>query len=172
MFIFELQPTLSDGLVLLQPLQTADFERLYALASDPLIWEQHPEPDRYRRSVFEGYFAGAMASGGAFLVLDAATQQPIGSTRFYDFDAQMGYIYIGYTFLARAYWGGKYNRAVKKLLLTHAFQYVDTVRFSVGQHNIRSQTAMQRIGGTLVQAATNNDPNVYFVLLRSSEKAL
>ena len=143
----QLQPThLHNTLVRLQPLQPADFERLYAVASDPLIWAQHPNPDRYRREVFSTYFEGALASGGALLIEDAATGAAIGSSRFYDYVPERSEVKIGYTFFARSHWGGQYNPQVKALMLNHAFQFVDTVVFHVGANNMRSRKAMERLG--------------------------
>lgn len=43
---FELQPTLHGDLVSLRPLRPDDLDALYAVASDPLVWEQHPDRDR------------------------------------------------------------------------------------------------------------------------------
>ena len=142
-----LQPTLANDLVTIVPLQTSDFERLYSVASDPLVWEQHPNKDRYKREVFENFFEGAMASKGAFLVLDNSTGEVIGSSRYYDLDLENKSVFIGYTFLARACWGGQYNRALKKLMLDHAFTFANKVLFHIGKTNIRSQTAMERLGG-------------------------
>lgn len=143
----QLQPILSNDFVRLQPLQKGDFEALYAVASDPMIWEQHPNKNRYQKEAFTNYFEGAMQSEGAFLVMDVAYGNIIGSTRFYDFNAEQSSVFIGYTFIAKAYWGKKVNTAMKQLMLAHAFQYVDTVLFHIGAENIRSQIAMQRIGG-------------------------
>lgn len=143
----QIQPILSNDFVRLQPLQNTDFEALYTVASDPLIWEQHPNKNRYQRSAFEIYFEGAMKSGGAFLILDVAHGNIIGSTRYYDFDELHSSVLIGYTFIARAYWGKQINKQIKQLMLAHAFQYVDTVLFHIGAENIRSQIAMQRVGG-------------------------
>ena len=56
---------------------------------------------------------------------------------------------IGWTFLARSHWGGATNREVKRLMLDHAFGFVDTVVFWVGEKNFRSQGAMKKIGGVL-----------------------
>lgn len=141
-----LQPLhLRNDWVQLSPLQVGDLERLYAVASDPLIWEQHPNPDRYQRPVFETYFTGAIESGGAFLILDA-TGDVIGCSRFYDHLPEKGEVKIGYTFFARSCWGKSYNQSVKRLMLEHAFQYVDRVIFHVGAGNIRSQRAMEKIG--------------------------
>jgi RimJ/RimL family protein N-acetyltransferase len=144
---FELQPTLTGTLIGLRPLQAADFDDLYAIASDPLIWEQHPSSDRYRPEVFREFFREAMESGGAFVVIDRATGRIIGSSRYYGYDEQRSEIEIGWTFLARAYWGGVYNREMKELMLRHAFRFVDTVIFLVGPQNFRSQRAVEKIGG-------------------------
>jgi RimJ/RimL family protein N-acetyltransferase len=146
-----LQPTLSDKLLRLQPLLESDFERLYAVAADPLIWEQHPNPDRYKRDIFEKYFQGAMASGGAFLVIDNANGEVIGSTRFYDWNPEEKSIFIGYTFLSRSCWGKQYNGAMKQLLLDYAFTFAERVVFHVGAGNIRSQKAMEKLGAIKVK---------------------
>lgn len=144
---FNLQPTLENELIRIVPLQEDDFERLYAIASDPLIWEQHPNKDRYKREVFENFFKGAMESRGAFIVYDRKTGKPIGSSRYYEADEAKGTIAIGYTFLTRDHWGGLYNPALKHLMMEHAFQQFDVVVYHIGAHNIRSQKAMERIGG-------------------------
>jgi RimJ/RimL family protein N-acetyltransferase len=141
-----LQPVLENDLVRLEPLQETDFEELYAVASDPLIWEQHPNKDRWRREVFENFFKGAIESGGAFKIIDKFSGHIIGSTRFYKTGENNSEIAIGYTFFGRKYWGGKYNPAVKKLMMDHAFQFVDHVLFHIGAVNIRSQRAIERLG--------------------------
>lgn len=137
---------LSDGLVKLVPVKAADFDALYEVASDPLIWEQHPERERYKAEVFRVFFDGAIASGTAFLIVNQADNRIIGSTRFYDFNEAGSSVAIGYTFLARAFWGGTYNRAVKKMMLDYAFQHVNQVLFHVGPDNIRSQKAVAALG--------------------------
>ncbi len=147
--MFELQPTLKNDLVTLRPLAAADFEALFAVASDPLIWEQHPTKERYQRPEFTTYFDGGLASGGAFLILDAAGD-PIGSSRYYDVDEARGSVAIGYTFFARRCWGRGYNQAAKGLMMSHAFEFVPRILFHVGRDNRRSRIAMERLGGVLV----------------------
>jgi len=142
----DLQPTLKGELIELRPLTAGDWDDLFAVASDPLIWEQHPESDRYKQQVFKLFFEGALESGGAFVVIDTKTQQIIGSTRFHGYDPEKSEIEIGWTFLARKYWGGRYNREMKELMLTHAFKFVENVVFFVGENNIRSRRATQKIG--------------------------
>jgi len=144
---FEIQPNhLQNELIQLVPLQEIDFEALYQVANDELLWEQHPNKLRYQRDVFKNFFQGAIESKGAFLVLDSKTNEPIGSSRFYDYNETTNSILIGYTFIARKYWGKGYNKALKKLMIDYAFQYVDTIYFHIGANNIRSQKAIEKIG--------------------------
>jgi N-acetyltransferase len=146
---FDRQPALDDGLLSLRGMCAADWDALFAAASDPLIWEVHPAHDRYQLPVFRRYFDEGMASGGMLAVRDAASGAIIGSSRYDNFDADAREIEIGWTFLTRAYWGGRYNRALKRLMLRHAFTFVETVAFRVGEHNLRSRGAMTKIGGVL-----------------------
>ena len=147
-----LQPTdLKNNLVWLEPLEQRHFEELYLVASDPLIWEQHPNPDRYKLDAFTNYFKGAMESGGAFIIRDTLSGKALGSSRYCAYDAANKEIQIGYTFFARSCWGKSINKEVKTLMLNHAFNYVDKVAFYVGANNIRSQKAMERIGGIKIR---------------------
>ncbi|MFZ5553677.1 MAG: GNAT family N-acetyltransferase [Bacteroidota bacterium] len=145
-----LQPLLKTEIITATPLKEEDFEKLYAVASDPLVWEQHPNKNRYQREVFEVFFRGAMESGGAFLVMDTKTGEVAGSSRFYDFSSEKSEVSIGYTFFGRKFWGGKYNPALKKLMLDHAFQYVENVIFHIGAVNIRSQKAIEKLGAVKI----------------------
>jgi len=151
---FELQPHLRGELVELRPLREEDFDTLFAVASDPLIWEQHPASDRYKEDVFRGFFRGAMDSGGAFLVLDAKSGVVIGSTRYCD--QRENQIEIGYTFLARSQWGGAANGEMKRLMLDHAFQFVERVVFVIGPTNWRSRKAVEKIGAVFVEEIVGN----------------
>jgi RimJ/RimL family protein N-acetyltransferase len=141
-----LQPTLVGKSLTLRPLATADFEALYVVASDPLIWEQHPEPTRHQRAVFEGFFAGALASRGALAVVKRDAGAIIGTSRYYDCNEVGREVAIGFTFLARQHWGGAVNRELKQLMLQHAFHWADTVWFHVGKNNWRSRRALEKIG--------------------------
>jgi RimJ/RimL family protein N-acetyltransferase len=152
---FDLQPILEGESLRLRPLREEDWEQLFAVASDPLIWEQHPEPTRYQQDVFRQYFRGAIECGGALVVIDKKTGNLIGSSRYIGYDEDRSEIEIGYTFLARAYWGGVYNREMKDLMLGHAFRFVRHVVFLVGPDNLRSQKAMEKIGGARVEPRYN-----------------
>jgi len=144
---FDLQPTLTGQLLTLRPLRPDDFDALFAVARDPLIWEQHPASDRYQLDVFTQFFRDGLESGGALIAIDAKNGHVIGSSRFNAYNEAASEIEIGYTFLARSHWGGLYNREMKQLMLRHAFQFVKTVVFLVGPQNFRSQRAMEKIGG-------------------------
>ena len=146
---FELQPTLRGELIELRPLGEEDFEELYAAASDPLVWEQHPQSDRYKEEVFRDFFRTAMESGGAFVVTDLESGRVVGSSRFHAYDEERSEIEIGWTFLARTHWGGLYNGEMKRLMIEHAFRFVDSVIFLIGPRNHRSRKAIERVGAVL-----------------------
>lgn len=170
---FSIQPILENDYVKLIPLQENDFEQLFSVASDPLVWEQHPNKDRYKRDVFERFFEGALESGGAFKIIEKNTGEIAGSTRFYNYNAADNSIFIGYTFYARKFWGSKMNPQVKKLMLDYIFQFVDKVNFHVGKDNLRSQKAMEKLGAKKVDeiiVAYYGEPdrlNVVFEILKT-----
>jgi RimJ/RimL family protein N-acetyltransferase len=143
---FDLQPTLEGKLLRLRPLRAEDWDALYAVASDPLIWEQHPNSDRYKEEVFREFFREALESGGALIALDSKDGRVIGSSRFHGYDEGLSEIEIGWTFLARSHWGGVYNGEMKDLMLRHAFRFVKSVVFLIGPKNFRSQKAVEKIG--------------------------
>lgn len=146
----DLQPTLLGRTITLRPLKIDDFEALYKAASDPLIWEQHPDSERYKRDVFrERFFDGAIASGGALAVLENATQRIIGSSRYYDCDFHKRELAVGYTFLERRHWGIGTNGEMKELMLAHAFNWAGTIWFHVGKTNLRSRKAVEKLGAVL-----------------------
>jgi RimJ/RimL family protein N-acetyltransferase len=145
----DLQPCLADGRVRLRPLAAGDREALFAVAADPAIWAGHPMHNRWQAPVFQAFFAEAMASGGALLVLDAGTGAAIGSSRFDRARAGRHEVEIGWTFLARSHWGGATNAAIKRLMVGHALQWFERVIFLVGETNGRSLRAIEKIGAVL-----------------------
>ena len=167
----DLQPTLRGERVVVRPVESADWELLFAAASDPDIWALHPARDRYKEAVFKGYFDDAVASGSAFVFVDRATGELMGSSRFYGYDPDTSEIEIGWTFMARKYWGGSYNAEIKKLLVDHAFDFVDTVVFWVGADNLRSRRAVEKIGaklrdGTFKRRISGADDHLVYELRR------
>jgi len=161
---FDLQPTLRGTLLELRPLHREDFDDLFTVAADPLIWEQHPASNRYQPAVFRIFFDEALNSGGALIALDTVDGRVIGSSRFHAYDPASGQVEIGWTFLARSHWGGRHNAEMKHLMLEHAFRFVDRVVFVVGIHNRRSQRAIEKIGAVRVGSrpdANGHDSFVY-----------
>jgi RimJ/RimL family protein N-acetyltransferase len=148
--VLDRQPVLEDERLLLRPLRTSDWDALFAVASDPLVWEQHPAHDRWQEPVFRAFFGDALANKGALVAIDKSTGAVIGSSRFQGLEeADGGSVEIGWTFLARSHWGGTFNHAMKRLMLAHALASVAECRFLVGESNTRSRTALERIGARL-----------------------
>lgn len=162
----------------IRPLRLQDFDALFAAASDPLIWEQHPESDRYKPEVFQRFFDGAIESEAAFAVIDRRTGRMIGSSRYWNLNADESEVEIGWTFLKRAFWGGVYNRELKLLMIEHALKFVDRVVFVVGENNLRSQKALEKIGAKFLKRAERPGPdgsmrrNVVYVITRDQHQIL
>ena len=154
---FDYQPVLKGALVELRPLRSDDHDDLYAVAADPLIWEQHPVKNRHEVGGFQVFFREALASGGALIAIDALTHRMIGSSRFHGYDKERSEVEIGWTFLARSHWGGVTNGQMKELMLQHAFRFVNCVIFLVGPQNLRSQRAVEKIGGVRVGSRPDAD---------------
>ena len=151
----DLQPTLKGKLLELRPLRPGDYGDLFAVASDPLIWEQHPAKERCTEEGFRKFFDKALDSGGALIATDNKNGRVIGTSRFHDYHKEESEIEVGYTFLARSHWGGVYNREMKELMLRHAFAFVDRVVFTVAPENFRSQRAVEKIGGVRLGRCIN-----------------
>ncbi|MEM7561627.1 MAG: GNAT family N-acetyltransferase [Pseudomonadota bacterium] len=166
---FEAQPTLFSALIHIRPLCADDKDALFAVAADPLIWEQHPASNRYLTKEFEDFFSEAMHSGGALLITDAYSSEVIGSSRYFGYHQKRSEVEIGWTFLARSHWGGVYNAELKRLMLGHAFKYVSTVLFYVDAGNKRSQRSVEKIGGVMDADPDRQGRVVYRVDLASHE---
>lgn len=159
------QPNLVGELLELRPLRADDFDALWAIASDPLLWEQHPAKERAERSGFEQWFEEAMASGGALVAVERSDGRVIGTSRFDHHDAAQSQVEIGWTFLDRSLWGGPYNGEMKRLMIEHAFALVDVVVFRVHSGNVRSQRAVEKLGarrvGSEVSANGHGEHHVF-----------
>ncbi|MEY4608032.1 MAG: hypothetical protein RL625_249 [Gemmatimonadota bacterium] len=142
--------TLEGPTIVVRPLCPDDHEPLYTAAADPAIWALHPEPTRWQRTVFDqGFWPSALACGTAMVVIAKDAGAIIGASRYYDHRPADRYICIGYTFLVRAHWGTATNAELKRLMLEHAFRYVDTVEFHIGVGNLRSRRAVEKLGARL-----------------------
>lgn len=150
------QPTLASELLLVRPLRRDDFEALWAISSDALLWEQHPAKERAERTGFEQWFADAIASGGALVVVNRDDGEVIGTSRYDRLDEAASDVEIGWTFIARRLWGGPHNAELKRLMLEHAFRSLRSVVFRVHSENLRSRRAVEKLGATLF--ATEIDP--------------
>jgi RimJ/RimL family protein N-acetyltransferase len=163
---FRLQPVLSGALLELRPLAAEHIEALYAAAADPLIWEQHPQKDRWKREVFALFIESAFASKGAFAVFERSSGELAGSSRYYDLDEAKSEVAIGFTFLIRRLWGGRHNTELKALMLGHAFSSLERVKFHVGQDNKRSRRAVEKLGAALTGLKPGDPKSVEYTLER------
>jgi len=145
--MINLQPILEDELITLRPLRENDFDSLYEVAKDPLIWEQHPCNERYKKSAYSEFFNDSLRSKGALIIIDKENNKIIGSTRFKPVKNVKNAIEIGWSFLSRDYWGGKFNKSMKKLMINYTFETMEDIIFYIGKDNIRSQKAVEKIGG-------------------------
>jgi N-acetyltransferase len=166
----DFQPTLVGPSITIRPITTADWPELFAAGSDPKIWEVHPAPDRYTEAEFRKFFDGAINSKMGFVFVDRASGGLIGSSRYHGFEPARGE--IGWTFIARSHWGGAANREVKRLMLDHAFTFIETVVFWGGEENWRSQGAMTKIGGVkreglFTRQATGDKPYFIFEITKA-----
>ena len=143
------QPFLEGERLTLRPLAAEDRESLFKVASDPLLWEQHPAHDRWKPEVFAKFFDEALREGGALAVILKDDERIVGSSQFRPCPIALREMEIGWTFLARDQWGGATNREMKGLMLAHALASVPRVLFRVGDTNLRSRKAMEKIGGVL-----------------------
>lgn len=163
------QPILEDDLILIRPIIADDFDGLYAIAADPLLWEQHPVKDRYKIEVFRPLFEEALASKGGLTIIDKMNNRIIGSSRYYRWNQSERSLEIGWTFIARDCWGGVYNSAVKRLMIHHAFTFAEAIYFLVGANNFRSQKAVLKLGAKQVPVPINVErPTVAFCLFKHS----
>ncbi|MGA2600604.1 MAG: GNAT family N-acetyltransferase [Bryobacteraceae bacterium] len=167
---FDLQPILKGEHLDLRPLRAEDFHDLYAAASDPLIWEQHPARNRYEEEVFKEFFREALESGGALIAIDSKDGGVIGSSRFHGYDEEKSEVEIGWSFLARSHWGGVYNGEMKQLMIRHAFRFVRHVIFVVGPRNLRSQKAVEKVGAVRVGSRMDADGQSNFVFRLSRKE--
>jgi RimJ/RimL family protein N-acetyltransferase len=170
---FDYQPQLTGELIAMRPTTADDYAPLFTLGSDPGVWELHPQSDRWREAVFRPFFEDGLASGGALTAICRATGEVAGWSRYSSLYASAGEIEIGWTFLGRKYWGGAYNSDMKRIMLAHAFRFVDQVIFRIGEHNLRSRRAVEKLGASLTDR-TDTAPavagpalHVYYVLPRA-----
>lgn len=134
-----------------------DWDALYAVAADPMLWQQHPANDRWQEPVFRAFFDEALAHRGALVAIRKADGKPVGSSQFRISPIKSDEMEIGWTFLARECWGTGLNSEMKRLMLAHALADFPRVLFRIGTTNIRSRRAIEAIGGRLIELVEDSD---------------
>jgi len=144
-------PRLEGRHVRLEPLQREHADGLRAaLDGDALaaLWYTNVP----RAADIDGYLDGVFATQAQgrilpFVVRDAAGDI-VGSTRFYDLEATVPRVSIGYTWYAPRVQRTGLNTEAKLLLLTHAFGTLGciSVVFETSWFNQRSRAAIARLG--------------------------
>lgn len=165
-----LQPTLTNDLVQIVPLSENDFDELFAIASDELLWEQHPEKDRYKKEVFYKLFKKIIDFNSGFKIIDVKNGNVIGKTSYYDFNESEKSVAIGYTFIDRKYWATPYNRSLKNLMINYAFQFVEKIIFHIGETNFRSRKAVEKLGATLTETIFVSETQKTHVIYKLEKK--
>ena len=173
--MFDYQPRLTGDLLDLRPATPEDWTALFAVASDPEVWALHPARDRYKEEVFRAFFDDGLASGGMLVARDLASGAVAGSSRFSSLYTEPGEVEIGWTFLGRPWWGGAFNADMKRVMLTHAFRFVDRVILRIGETNLRSRRAAEKIGARLTDRPDPGPPapvrSVIYAIERSNMAA-
>lgn len=168
------QPTLAHPTVHLRPATTRDWTELFAAASDPAIWAGHPAHNRWQESTFRAFFEEGLASAGMLVAIEPGSGAIIGSSRYDLTRVAEGEVEVGWTFLVRRHWGGATNHAMKALMVGYALEQVGRVVFVVGETNLRSRTAIDRIGAVptdrrvTVQFSTGPSHHLYFAIDRTT----
>lgn len=156
------QTPLETADLLLKATSDDDFEGLYAIGSDPEVWALHSDTDRYTKEKFEVYFLGGLNNSlGAYTLVYKPTQTIAGFTRYYDYDEESSSVKIGYTFLAKTFWGTGLNQALKARMIAHAFEFCDQVIFEVYEFNLRSQRAVLKLGA--IEIAPKGDRKCFSI---------
>ena len=142
--------------VYLQKLVPAYKELIRPLAKDERIWEftrRFTIDDTYDQQ-FDAYFDNAIDPNGrgiqqTFVIHETASDQIIGMSRFYEYEKAEKRLAIGFTWYIPSVWGRVYNKECKLLMLQYAFEEIGVLRveFTVVGQNIRSQKAVEKIGG-------------------------
>jgi RimJ/RimL family protein N-acetyltransferase len=143
---------LQDEHVVLEPLRLDHVPALEAAAADGELWNlwftSAPAPGQtlaYVEKALQGHADGLMLP---FAVRERCNGEIVGTTRFYEFDAALPRVAIGYTWYAKRWQKGHLNTACKQLLLRHAFKILKcvAVEFHTDHRNLDSQRAIERLG--------------------------
>jgi RimJ/RimL family protein N-acetyltransferase len=143
---------LQDDHVVLEPLSLDHVPALEAAAADGELWNltvtSVPSPGQardYVEKALQGQADGLMLP---FAVRETGSGDIVGSTRYYEIDAALPRLALGYTWYAKRWQKSHLNTACKRLLLQHAFEVVGcvAVEFHTDLRNLDSQRAIERLG--------------------------
>ena len=155
-----------NNLFSLIQIKKEDFLELYFVAKDYNIWEQHPENDRWKKDKFYIFFNKGLQNNFGFLkIIDKNCNKVIGSTRFYSYDKVDDAIRIGFTFISKEYWGTSTNFLIKQIMIDYAFKYLSKIYFDIGNNNLRSRKAVEKLGAVLFKDSING--NVIYLLKKT-----
>ncbi|MFB7305160.1 GNAT family N-acetyltransferase [Heyndrickxia sporothermodurans] len=141
---------LSGNGVCLLPMEEIHAKDLYSAGNDPLIWKF---TQGYIATLDDAksYIQLALSAENTipFVIYDNKSKKIVGSTRLYNISEYNRSLEIGATWLSPTVWRTHINTESKYLLLKYCFEEMKTIRvqFKADQRNIRSQRAIERIGG-------------------------
>ncbi|MFT7465202.1 MAG: RimJ/RimL family protein N-acetyltransferase [Pseudohongiellaceae bacterium] len=152
---FDPRPTVLQGVhATLQPLTLAHLDDLLLAGGDEDIWRWMPQAYFLDRPLALEWIEAALAEAAEgqavpFAMIDNASGRAVGSTRLFDFRREHRALEIGWTWIGTAHQRTAINTECKRLLLGYAFEQMGALRVQLktDSRNVRSRTAIQRIGG-------------------------
>lgn len=153
--LYQTPVTLDGKHVQLLPLNLEHGEALFrALNGDEELWRYIPVKQPETLADMRAWVATALEEHTAgrrlpFAVVEHASGQVIGSTSYVNMSYPNRNLDVGWTWYAREHWRTAVNTACKFLLLRYAFETLGCIRVQlrVDVRNLRSQRAVERIGG-------------------------
>ncbi|MEM8847746.1 MAG: GNAT family protein [Bacteroidota bacterium] len=143
---------LEGNLVKLLPLTESYNSEILDAASDGNLWEiwYTSVPSKDSLDAYVDFALQQESEGLAlpFVVIEKASGQVVGSTRYCSVDAHNRRVEIGYTWYAQRVQRTGINTECKHLLLQHAFETLDAiaVEFKTNFFNFPSRNAILRLG--------------------------
>jgi len=147
--------TLSNQYVTLIPMTMAHLQDFYNAGHDEKIWQWTPPYQCENLTTAEQWLTTSLLQVAKneqvmFGIIDNASGQFVGSTRYCCIDTDNSSIEIGFTFVNPKFQRSSVNTNSKLLLLTHAFEALGAVRVQLRTHekNQKSRNAISRLGAT------------------------
>ena len=165
--LFDRTIILGTERVLLRPLERSDLDAYIRFSeTEPETWKfslvSPVGKEQMTTYVEQALLDRERKTAYPFTVIDKASGNIIGSTRFYDVNLAFGYTQLGYTWYGEQYRGTGLNRHAKFLLLRFAFEdlQLERVEFRADATNARSIAAMKKIGCTVEGILRSHMPNL------------